>query len=105
MKLKVVLCVLLLSLLPVITFADLNITVEPNKGWGDAPTSNIKRLCENVALHFQEQLRDEHKVKGKLTIVYNADGPIAFYRSFFGGGPDTYKVGLTVAVHILEKEN
>ncbi len=96
MKLKVVLCVLLLLLQPVITFADLNITVEPNKGWGNAPTSNIKRLCENVALHFQEQLRDEHKVKGKLTIVYNADGPIAFYRSFFGGGPDEYKVGLTV---------
>ena len=85
-----------LLLLPTISFADLNITVEPNRGWGDAPTSNIKRLCENVALHFQEQLRDKHKVNGDLTIVYNADGPIAFYRSYFGGGADEYKIGLSV---------
>ena len=96
MKLKVFLFLVLLLLLPVTTFADLNITVEPNKGWGDAPTSNIKRLCENVALHFQEQLRDEHKVKGKLTIVYRPNGPIAFYRSYFGGAPDEYKIGLGV---------
>ena len=96
-KRKFVLCVLLLLLLPVIvSFADLSIIVEPNKGWGPAPTSNIKTLCENVALHFQEKLRDEHKVNGQLTIVYSAEGPIAFYQSAFGGGPDEYKVGLTV---------
>ena len=95
-KRKLVLCVLSLLLLPAISFAALSITVEPNKGWGDAPTSNIKRLCENVALHFQEQLRKEHKVNGDLTIVYNADGPIAFYRRYFGGGADEYKIGLSV---------
>lgn len=76
--------------------ADLTITVRYNKGWGDAPTSNIKKLCENVALHFQEHLRDAHKVSGDLTIVYRAGAPIAFYRTYFGGGPDEYKIGLTV---------
>ena len=96
MKHKFILCVLLLLLLPVITWADLSITVESNKCWGSASTSSIKRLCENVALHFQEQLRDEHKVNGKLTIVYRSDGPIAYYRSYFGGAPDEYKIGLTV---------
>ena len=96
MKLKYVLSVFLILLLPVISFADLNITVEPNGGWGTAPTSNIKKLCENVALHFQEQLRDEHKVNGRLTIAYRSGGPIAYYRSAFGGGPDEYKIGLKV---------
>lgn len=96
MKSRYVISIFLILLLPTITWADLSITVVPHKGWGPAPTSNIKALCENVALHFQEQLRDEHKVKGKLTIVYNADGPVAFYRSSFGGVPDEYKIGLTV---------
>ncbi len=95
-KRKFVLCVLSLLLLPAISFAELSITVEPNRGWGNAPTSNIKRLCENVALHFQEQLRDGHKVNGKLTIVYRPNGPIAYYRSYFGGEPDEYKIGLSV---------
>ena len=76
-------------------FADLDITVEPDKRWGDAPVSNIVRLLDNVELHFQEQLRDEHKLEGDLTVVYHPV-PIAFYRSYFGGGPDEYKVGLTV---------
>ena len=96
-KRKFVFCLLSLLLLPVIiSFADLNIIVEPNRGWGNAPTSNIKGLCENVALHFQEQLRDEHKVNGELTIVYRPNGPIAYYRSYFGGEPDEYKIGLEV---------
>ena len=76
--------------------ADLTITVEPNTGWGGSPTSNIKSLCENVALHFQENLRAEHKIDGKLTIVYWASGPVTFYRTFFGGDPDEYQIGLTV---------
>ena len=76
--------------------AELNITVAHDPGWGNAPTSNIKELCENVALHFEEQLRNEHKVDGELTVVYRSDGPVAYYRSFFGGGPDEYKIGLTV---------
>lgn len=76
-------------------FADLTITVEPDRRWGDAPTSNIKRLCENVAMHFQEHLRDEYKLSGQLTVVYY-EYPVAFYKSFFDGGPDEYQVGLTV---------
>lgn len=95
-KRKFVLCVLSLLLLPAISFSDLNITVESDRKWGNAPTSNIKKLCENVALHFQEQFRDEHKINGKLTIVYREQGPIAFYRSFFGGNSDEYKIGLKV---------
>lgn len=91
-----VLLICVLFLIPSLVFANLNITVKYDKGWGDAPTSNIKRLCENVALHFQEQLRDEHKIQGDLEIVYHADGPIAFYRSYFGGAPDEYKIGLSV---------
>ena len=93
---KIFLYGLLLFLLPAITLADLEITVEPNRGWGNAPTSNIKALCENVALHFQEQFREEHKVKGTLTIVYRASGPIAYYRTYFGGALDEYKIGLKV---------
>ncbi len=76
--------------------AALHITVESHAGWGNAPTSNIRELCKNIALHFNEVLHDEHKVDGELTIVYRAQGPIAFYRSYFGGGPDEYKIGLTV---------
>ena len=95
---KKILCILIVSLLilPVLTWADLDITVKYNRGWGDAPTSNIKKLCENVLLHFQEQFREEHKIDGKLKIVYRAEGPIAFYRSYFGGAADEYQVGLTV---------
>lgn len=62
---------------------------------GRSPNFKYKK-CENVALHFQEQLRDEHKLEGKLTIVYNSGGPVAFYRSYFGGAPDEYKIGLKV---------
>ena len=91
-----ILMLVVFMLLAANVFADLDITVEPNAGWGSALTSNIKRLCENVALHFQEQLRDEHKLDGELTIVYRSQGPIAFYRSYFGGGPNEYKIGLKV---------
>lgn len=88
-----VLCFMLVS---VNVFADLEITVSPDRRWGEAPVSDIKKLCENVALHFQEQLRVEQKVNGDLSIVYNAEGPITFYRNFFGGAPDEYKIGLKV---------
>lgn len=81
-------------LLPSVVFADLQITVEPHKGWGPAPTSNIKTLCENVALHFQEHLRDAYKIDGKITIVYHEDHPIIFYRSYWGGAADEYKIGI-----------
>ena len=83
-------------LLVSVVFADLSITVEPHKKWGDAPTSNIKKLCENVALHFQEQFRDEHKVHGKLKIVYHADNPVAFYKTSTDVGYD-YQIGLNVS--------
>ena len=83
-------------LLTHIAVADLQITVKPDKRWGDALTSNIESLCENIALHFQEQLRDEYKLNGKLTIVYNSGGPIAFYRHTFSGKPDEYRIGLKV---------
>ena len=58
-----------------VSLARLNIVVEPNRGWGDAPTSNIKRLCENITLHFQEQLRDEKKLSGTIRIIYNPNNP------------------------------
>ncbi|MDE0014748.1 MAG: hypothetical protein OXU51_01085 [Candidatus Poribacteria bacterium] len=95
-KRKFFLCVLLLLSLSANAFAQLHITVEYNKGWGNAPTSNIKKLCENVALHFQEQLRDEHKIHGDLLIVYRAERPIVYYRTFFGGDADDYKIGLSI---------
>ena len=90
------LSLLALLLLPTISFANLVITVEHNAGWGNAPTSNIKALCDNIALHFQEQFRDEHKVNGRLTIVYDPNGPINYYRESFGGAPDEYRIGLAV---------
>ena len=96
MKLRCIFTIFVILLLPAMGIANLEIIVKPDHKWGDAPTSNIKELCENVALHFQEQLRDEHKVNGELTIVYQDQGPIAFYKSSFGGGPDEYKIGLTV---------
>ena len=64
-----ILMLVIFMLLSANVFADLDITVQYDARWGGAPTSNIKRLCENVALHFQEQLRDEHKLDGELTIV------------------------------------
>ena len=103
MKKRIIFTLLLFAWLLPFTYAELDITVEPHTGWGPAPTSNIKALCENVALHFQENLRDEHKVNGKLSIVYNADGPIAFLRTYFGGAPDEYKVGLTVTDTFWDK--
>ncbi|MDE0397701.1 MAG: dockerin type I domain-containing protein [Candidatus Poribacteria bacterium] len=96
MKFRIVISIFLLLLLSSLTFADFSITVEPNAKWGNAPISNIKRLCENVALHFQEQLREEYKLDGDLSIVYRSQGPIAFYRSYFRGAPDEYKIGLKV---------
>lgn len=87
---------LLLVSLSSVSLADLSITVKYDKRWGDAPTSNIKELCKNVTLHFQEQLRGENKIDGKLTIVYRSAGPIAFYRSYFGGKDNEYKIGLQV---------
>ena len=45
---KYLLAFLLFILLSANVFADLEITVEYDKGWGDAPVSNIKNLCENV---------------------------------------------------------
>ena len=86
----------LLMIFSSFSFADLNIVVKYDKNWGGARTSNIRKLCENVALHFQENLRDENKINGKLTIVYRAAGPVAYYRKFFGGGPDEYQIGLNV---------
>ena len=80
--------VLALLLLPTISFANLIITVEDDARWGNAKVSNIKRLCENVALHFQEHLDNDLKVKGKLTIVWNNNNPKAFYRDSFGGEED-----------------
>ena len=77
-------------------FSDFDITVESDRGWGDAQTSNIKKLCENVVLHFQEQLRDEYKINGSLTIVYHPNVPVIFLRSAFGGAPDEYQIGLAV---------
>ncbi len=94
--LRVLTFLVAITLATTTAFADLEITVKPDARWGTAPTSNIKALCENVALHFQEQLRDEHKINGTLTVVYYADGPIAFYKSYFGGAPDEYRIGLTV---------
>lgn len=91
------LIIVYLIILPVqISDANLNIIVEPHAKWGNAPTSNIKALCENVALHFNEQLRDEHKINGKLTIVYNPGNPIVWYPWVSGLGKNEYKIGLTV---------
>ena len=73
---------LLFILLSANVFADLEITVEYDRGWGKARTQDIKKLCENIVLHFQEQLRDEQKISGELTIVYHSSSPIAFYRKF-----------------------
>lgn len=75
MKTKITLYVVLLLLLPAITFARLNITVQPNRGWGDIETEEIKSLCYNVVSHFQDELRDEHKVRGVVNVYYDASGP------------------------------
>lgn len=88
--------VLFLFLCVNLGYARLDITVESDRRWGNAPTSNIKQLCGNVADHFQEVLRDAYKLNGKLTIAYRSTGPIAWYRTAFGGEDDEYKIGLTI---------
>ena len=80
-----------LFLYPISVFANLDITVKSDAGWGQARTSNIKRLCENVALHFQEQLRDEYKVEGDIDVVYRDEGPAV---SFWEDRPEYYEIGL-----------
>ena len=96
MKTKITLSVWGLLFITTNIFANLEITVQPNKNWGNASTFNIKALCENVALHFNEQLRYENKIHGKLTIVHNDSGPIVFYPWAFGAKENEYKIGLTV---------
>ncbi len=83
----------LIILLSVISLAHSEITVKADKGWGDAQTSNIKRLCENVLLHFNEQLRDEHKLTKNLNIFYRGTVPIITYTS---RKPNDYDIGLAV---------
>ncbi|RKU15869.1 hypothetical protein C6500_18820 [Candidatus Poribacteria bacterium] len=91
---------LLFLLLATLCYGDLQITVEPDKRWGDWTHTSVKELCKNVVLHFQEQLREEHKITGKLTIVYTSgNNPIIWYRHHFGGGANEYKIGLKTQPH------
>ncbi len=55
--------------------AELTITVQPNRSWGDITTTEIKALCYNVVSHFQDSLRDSHKIDGILNVYYANDGP------------------------------
>ena len=89
----------LIFLLPHTSVAYLRIVVEPNAGWGGARTVNIKALCENITLHFNEQLRDENQIDGKITIIYNHDSSKIYYRHTFGGDHDEYRIGL----HVTDK--
>lgn len=75
MKNKIFHFSLLILVLPITIFAELEINVEPHPGWGSMPVSNIQVLCENVTNHYQEYLREEHKLKGKINVFYDKSGP------------------------------
>lgn len=79
-------CFLIVALILMIgsANADLSITVHPDNGWGGAPIANIQKLCENVVSHYQEHLREEHKLKGHINVYYDSSGP------FVIGGKDIY---------------
>lgn len=94
MKPRIVVSVFLLLWLPVIALADLRITVESDIRWGNAPTSNIKALCENVALHFQEQVTTQYKVRGKVNVRWDGSGPFIRFASW--DPPDTFNIYLSV---------
>lgn len=72
--------------------ADLSIIVRPNESWKNMQTNEIETLCTNVALHFQEQLRDEHKIKGKKLII-DFGGPQILLKSW---EPETHYIFLSV---------
>lgn len=55
--------------------AELTITVQPSKSWGDIKTEEIKALCYNVASHFQDVLREEHSVQDIVNVYYDTSGP------------------------------
>ncbi len=74
------------------THADLEIKVLESEGWGPASVSNIQKLCENVASHFQEHLREEHKVKNKKLIVDHG----GVYVEYRDSVPNTHFVFLSV---------
>ncbi len=93
---KLAISMIIFLMLSVNVYANLEIVVKPDKRWGPAPTSNIKKLCENVADHFNNALRDKHKVKGKITIVYNEGYPVVFGTGFFPEQTSTnHKIGLS----------
>lgn len=98
MKLKQTLFIFVIFLLPVVALANLDVTVQPSKNWGKTSTEDIRLLCENVVLHFQEQLSSNNKINGNLNIVQDDNGPIVYYRSDYGGGINDYKIGLSNAV-------
>ena len=96
MKLKIVVSIFLLLLLPAITFADLSITVEPSPHWGNMSHSDIQTLCENISFHFEKHLRTENEINDRVNV----------YRTFVGYNfatldPDPavkYKIG----IHLLK---
>ncbi len=88
---RIVLFVFMLFLLPAVSLARLTIIVEPDARWGQASVENIRVLLENVALHFQEVLRDEQKIDGNLTVFYHPNNP-----TFLGNKLDEYKIGIAV---------
>lgn len=85
-----------LLLLPAFASADLTVIVQGSKNWGNAPVSNIKRLCTNVTDHFQKHLRNEYKVDGRITIVHKPGTPIVWYNDYLGLPEGQYRIGLAV---------
>lgn len=80
MRNKIVLSVFLLLLFPATIFANLEITVQPSKSWGNIETAEIESLCTNVVAHFQQYLRDEYKINEPISVYYNSRGPFIMYR-------------------------
>ena len=63
--------------------ADLTITVHPHNGWGGSPITNITRLCENVVAHYQDHLREEHKLQGHINVYYDPAGPFVISNDIY----------------------
>ncbi len=60
--------------------AELSITVQPSKSWGDMETAEIEALCTNIVAHFQQYLRDEHKLDEPISVYFDSDGPFINHR-------------------------
>ena len=75
-------------LLPILSSAELSITVVPAPSWGNMSHSDIQTLCENISFHFEKHLRPENEMNDTVNVYRSFDeihvtldpNPVAKYK-------------------------